>query len=325
LIATVQAQEAENCSFFRAWNCVLFGFCGFTVCSSQPSAIFFEGFLFFYFNLRTWTMASNTHISVSTAALALLAACGGSSTSDVPISLSPANFAEGTTPILFDPDAGTLELDGTTVANIASTLLVLNGDGTVAVSPGNTRYTALARNADAYAVSAATVDGSNLRGFTYGRRGDTGLPTTGSASFSGDYVGTFGRDSQGIGIDQTIVAHVDGDVALLVSFTDQTLVGSITNRQAYNLDGNPSAATTSFADAMITGGILSNDGTFDATVTGGERTTTAGTFGYTGGTANGAFAGATANSVAGVVSIGQTGPISGDAYTEIGAFVATQD
>lgn len=263
--------------------------------------------------------------AISSSVIVGLSACGGSSTSSPPPVLLPVKTVSGTTPTAYDPAAGTLVLNGAAVTNPRLTEVVSNGEASVFSNVGLTTYSAIAQNNDVFALATAEdAGGTDLRGFTYGRRVTTELPTIGSATYSGDYAGMFMEDAGGTG--QNIFATVDGDVAMAVDLAGKTFTGSITNRQAYNVSGIAAPASTSFADAMITGGTIAADRTFSATVTGGERTYSGGTYTTTAGSTIGVFGGATGNAVAGVVTINQAFPDAGAApNSEIGSFIASQD
>lgn len=253
---------------------------------------------------------------------ALAAACGVSSPE--PISLPVATFSEGATPILYDPAAGTLTLNGVVVNSPRATETLANGDASVFRSGAPLTYSAIAQNGDAFAISTATQAGTNRRGQAYGRRGITELPTTGDATFSGDYAGIHVRDAQGA-LTQSGNAMVDGDVMLAVDLDNSTLTGEITNRLSYSTSGVAQPAPAAFADVQITGGTIAVDGTFAATVTGGERTFSGGDYTFNSGSVNGVFAGPTGNVAAGVVTIGTTHPTAAQTYSELGSFVASQD
>ncbi|MEO0664494.1 MAG: hypothetical protein AAFY97_02050 [Pseudomonadota bacterium] len=99
-------------------------------------------------------------------------------------------------------------------------------------------------------VAAETADGSGryaivrtsqyvnygFGGFIYERNGSVVLPTSGQASYSGEYNGL--RDFNGKGG----LEYVTGDMSLAIDFEDfndgNGVVGSVTNRRFFDLNGN---------------------------------------------------------------------------------------
>ncbi|WIV49956.1 hypothetical protein QQG91_09755 [Marivivens sp. LCG002] len=73
-------------------------------------------------------------------------------------------------------------------------------------------------------------------GFVYQRVGGVTMPTSGQAVFEGDYAGMRVFDTRG-GLEFT-----EGDIQLVVDFNDfnsgATINGEITNRRAFDIDGN---------------------------------------------------------------------------------------
>jgi hypothetical protein len=273
--------------------------------------------------LKENSMTYVNKVAFSFGVMTLVAACGGTTVS-APISLTPASFNEGPVPIGYDPATGALSVNAAAVVAPRTTETVSNGNASIFRSAAPLHHSAIAQNSDVYAVASANLGATGVRGLTYGRRGPTELPTTGTATFSGDYAGIFGRDP--VAGNQSVFAHIDGDANLAVDMANMSLTGSVTNRMAYDDDGVAAPVTTSFADVQIAGGTIAADGTFDANVTGGERTYSGGTYNFVSGSANGAFGGATGNAVAGVIQINQTNPNIGmAAHTEVGSFVATRN
>ena len=136
------------------------------------------------------------------------------------------------------------------------------------------------------------------------------LPTSGTASFSGDYSGVyFGNEDE----DSVWYDNITGDVTLDANFSDSTVSGSITNR------------ISSYADAAVHDDValsvssISN-GAFSGTASGGGG-------GYdnyvaSDGTYEGMFTGADATEVIGSINI----PMTNDSYVgfEMGIFIAEE-
>jgi hypothetical protein len=134
------------------------------------------------------------------------------------------------------------------------------------------------------------------------------LPTSGTASFSGDYSGVyFGNEDE----DSVWYENITGDVTLDANFSDSTVSGSITNRI------NSYAAVHD--DVALSVSSISN-GAFSGTASGGGG----GDDNYVAsdGTYEGMFTGADATEVIGSINI----PMTGGGYVgfEMGIFIAEE-
>ena len=135
------------------------------------------------------------------------------------------------------------------------------------------------------------------------------LPTSGTASFSGDYSGVyFGNEDE----DSVWYEIITGDVTLDANFSDSTVSGSITNRIN-------DFAVAVHDDVALSVSSISN-GAFSGTASGGGG----GDDNYVAsdGTYEGMFTGADATEVIGSINI----PMTGDSYVgfEMGIFIAEE-
>jgi len=126
-------------------------------------------------------------------------------------------------------------IDGTNVALYAETI---SGNGAV------------------FVVSSATVD-LDLAGVQVARLGETDLPSSGSATFNGEYAGIF------IDEDLVAVAVIEGDAELTADFGSATISGDITNRVSFG---------SSAEDILLLPTAITSAGAFSGTTTGGEFT-----------------------------------------------------
>ncbi|MBV1868470.1 MAG: hypothetical protein KUG69_11285 [Marinosulfonomonas sp.] len=138
----------------------------------------------------------------------------------------------------------------------------------------------------------STEAGGIQRAASYARVSGGTMPTTGSATFTGDYAG-------GMGASNISAFIITGDVSLSADFGASTISGNITNRvggqnivvpgassfedvalgaTAIGADGSFSGATTGgqFADLSIVGAVTSNNGTYDGLIGGATGSEAAG-------------------------------------------------
>lgn len=259
--------------------------------------------------------------AVGGCAIAALAACGGSGSGNTV--LGPGDVVDGTVAISYDPTTAGVTLNGTTIVDPRATVLATNGAARLFADGSDTHRSALAENADVYAISVAT-DGiaPEFVGAAFGRRGETVLPD-GTATFSGDYAGltVFARPT-----DDIVTSILTGDVALSVDFDNDSLTGDITNRQVLRPDGTNFVAYGA-EDVSISGGALAANGTFAATTTGGAFTSTFAfeNWSVAPGTVAGVFGGPDGESVAGILRLTHNESTGADEFNEVGTLIATAD
>ena len=135
------------------------------------------------------------------------------------------------------------------------------------------------------------------------------LPTSGTASFSGDYSGVyFGNEDE----DSVWWDNITGDVTLDANFSDSTVSGSITNRIndfAGAVRGDVALSVSSISNGAFSGTASGGGGGYDNKVA-------------SDGTYEGMFTGADATEVIGSINI----PMTGDSYVgfEMGIFIAEE-
>ena len=257
------------------------------------------------------------------AAFSTLAACGGSGSgptvitvpaefntfgdSDVDVELTPSGD------IIAVTKSGGPAAVGTDTAPDFSTFrtaIDASGDYTIAFASASSTSTA---------GGAVYQDGADeTSGVFYERIGETDLPTTGSASFSGDYVGmlTFlntGGTVEGVGFTGEVLVNVDFENALVD--------GAITDRALVTLTDLMPLDDSSVADLMLTESELEADGSFGGIPTGGEFTVD-GDVSSIGPIAGfeGLIAGTDATEAVGGVFVPHS--FDGDNFVEVGAFAA---
>ena len=142
-------------------------------------------------------------------------------------------------------------------------------------------------------------------GAAFARSTAAEVPTTGSATYSGNYAGLI---SDGAGV----ASVMSGNVALSANFAGSTVSGAISNREETSRDGT--RGSISSPKSLDLAGIIGAAGNFSGTATGGEfadGTTTSG------GQFVGMFGGDGGNEAVGAVTIEHQ---DGGTYTEVGVF-----
>lgn len=249
----------------------------------------------------------------------------------------PASLANNLTNAVYDPDSGTLSLtlegfDATPIVASFQRNAALDVNGyqayTLQDDPLDRHFTALTRRSTdpGQSVKAGVAgDGGQFNYFYsggyYERSGTYSAPSSGGqpqglVSYAGDYVGVtnLNVDAASPANDLQTVAdpnvptvnrpsqarRVTGDIFLNVSFGDNSVNGSISNRQI--LDGDPAVNGGILAVpdiVLVQGEIDGTTGTFTGSVEHAGRTgTTIGGFG-------GIFGGVAATAVGGVVTVDQ--------------------
>jgi len=197
------------------------------------------------------------------------------------------------------PDVGTFVKvfdgdDGYTIAFVST------GEGTVA---GGTSF----------------ADGGDFfTGAFFARTAESDMPTTGSATFTGDYVGMLvAEDTQA----SAFGAGFTGTASLTVDFEDATVSGSITDRSLVSLITDDDFPDTSVADVTLVGTTLSETGSFTGQVTGGAYSSGTSTSAVAPtSTYSGLIGGPAADEAVGAVEM--THILDSNNTLEIGAFAA---
>ncbi len=172
-------------------------------------------------------------------------------------------------------------------------------------------------------IISATVIGSSSNsaaGFgqkaIYQRDTQSVLPITGSGTYSGLYRGVIGADGQSLdGHTAGAQLAITGNAALTANFTQQTIGGTIGNRQALLPGG-----TTGFTldDVVLATSPIDGNGGFGNTATGGAASGLAVPVSTSNGRYDGLIGGTNGTGIAGALQIDHL--ISGTAFTETGVF-----
>jgi len=239
-------------------------------------------------------------ITLTVAAFALASCGGGSNSTTRDVGILPSGFAatlDGAT------DEVVLTLDGVEVARLPNT---------GAAAPGFTGYmdgSELALYAETisgdgavFVVSSSTAN-LGLAGVQVARLGDTDLPSSGSATFNGDYAGLF--------VDETLQAFTvtTGDAQLTADFGNASISGEITNRVVGGAADDVQLLPTAITSA----------GAFSGTATGGGIP---GSTVVSSGAYVGLIVGDTGTEIVGGLTITHVG--LADFFYEIGGFVAAE-
>lgn len=255
--------------------------------------------------------------------LATLAACGGSGA-------TPVTFVEvlAASDTFGDSDVNVeLTPSGETITVVKMGPLALGTDTAPDIGTFKTAFDssgdytiAFVSQSDSSVVGGAVYrDGATeTHGVFYDRTAPTQLPTTGSATFEGDYVGMLiSAASQG----SVFALGFQGDAALDVDFGDGTVEGNITNRELITLSTGTVVVDTSVEDMILAPTSLTAEGSFLGDVSGGAYSVGVNTSTVSAAsTYQGLVAGADADELVGGVSAIHT--ITGDQALEVGAFAA---
>lgn len=258
-------------------------------------------------------------ISCVTAALATLAACGGSGGGGPVVTpkFSPTSGFEGSenASVQLNGDGTKIIVDanGTTTAlDVGSAATVGSFDGGYEESGAEYTLAYVSESATSRASVLAYRAGGGPSTSAHFRRTQTiDAPTSGTAITTGDYVGVLSANG-------SPVATVTGDARMVANFGAGTIRGRVTNRQLTSpVTGNP-AGVGSMANISLEETTLTANGRFDGTASGGEYTGGGSTAVNTSASYSGLVAGTNGSEVVGAVSIDST--ISGTALNETGAF-----
>lgn len=251
----------------------------------------------------------------------------------------PANLAGNVSRIAYDPNAGTLSVEVTSLDS--STQVATYARNASLDVPG---YTAFSFQDDPLdrmfiALAAASADGSVQAGIVsdggqfneyyaggyYARTGTSSIPTSGLVSYAGTYAGITNGDVPGgpgllpvpPGTPPSITPgqalQTAGDVYLNVSFSDNSVNGAIINRRFIGVSG-------SLADIALNSSDIDTNGEFLGTAEflGDPSLGAQGDYG-------GIIGGTNASSIAGVIALNNiflpTDPRDTPFDREIGVFV----
>ncbi|KAJ56529.1 hypothetical protein ACMU_06200 [Actibacterium mucosum KCTC 23349] len=163
--------------------------------------------------------------------------------------------------------------------------------------------------------------GFGFGGFVYARDGEVVLPTTGQATFQGDYAGLRVFSGQG-GIQYTTA-----DAELIVDFEDfvstRAVEGTLTNRQIFDTSG---ALVDTLPTLILATGDISDAGELTGNASSQRFDAGAGAFvDFEEGNYYGIIGGADADEIVGVIVVQGTDPDDATiGFQETGAFIAIE-
>ena len=157
-------------------------------------------------------------------------------------------------------------------------------------------------------------------GSRYARHTNTEIPSSGTATMHGRYIGAL-SDDRLIPANAHANAHlaIYGDVELTVDFAEESISGLISNRQVFE-QSVPEFETTIVDDLVLTKTDIANDGSYSAATSGGRHRPSATTSAT--GTYTGIISGAYATETAGAVAVLHQNPGSTSRLWEHGVYVA---
>lgn len=274
---------------------------------------------------------------LSFVALAGVAGCGGSGTSDVvdgpviaPVVSQTAGSLGAT--IAHDETANTVtvQLGGLTAGTLAANSdlddRTFSGYGISSGPRGNATigFRAVTTSGGASVLVAAGTGVDELAVAEIARLAETTLPLTGSVRYLGEYMGIISEDS-----DERPVIAVIGDAMVTVDFAGGDVFGDITDREVVSRIDLSDDDDKSVTDITFNLGTLGDGGAFSGTTADATFTDTEDAQGgvYTGaGTYAGLITGDTGGEAVGAVQI-EYDRVSGAprSYTETGVFVLDED
>lgn len=264
------------------------------------------------------------HFITTTLMLSALSACGGSGGGPTVITVPAAAgaFGESDVQVELTPSGETITVSksGGPEAITTDTAPDVGTYRSAVDTDGDYTIAFVSASATSVAGMAVYQDGADqTHGVFYDRIGDTNLPTSGTATLNGDYVGMLIDDAGG---GSVFGAGFLGEVTIDVDFGTQAVSGAITNREFVSLlTADTLIAGSSVADITLSEADLLDDGSFVGTLTGGAVTIDADTADTSGANSYaGLIAGTEATEAVGGISLPQN--IDGSAYVEIGSFAA---
>lgn len=201
-----------------------------------------------------------------------VAACSGSGSSSDPIVISPIEETTGFEQVAADFDAATgdavILLHG---GNIPVSRDPTFDNGTFETRRGGTDlgtalFSSVTDNTSALLFRPNPTDLSGGPTVNLARFGETTIPTSGSATLTGDYQGV----GQG-GRETSLRVLIDGDATLNIDFNTQIINGIVENRVARDPadNGTATVAGTTFEDLTLPAAVINDTGSFTTATEGG--------------------------------------------------------
>lgn len=277
------------------------------------------------------------HKIIALASIAALAGCGEDQPDETK-PLPPYELAGGygnDVQVVYDADNDqfTATSDGETITGVIARNPTLDQNGFKAyqsdddfifVQTSASGETAAGLAFHNFNETATYTGASGFAGAGYTREAGTVLPTSGAATFSGDYVGVLQHNAE-LYLDSYIV----GDVTLNADFAAMTISGVIDNRANYDTSDGDSYDEV-IQDVLLNETAITSTGTYSGTTSGGATDYLDEELSSNhDGVYLGAFGGATGGETAGAVQIdhdltGLVGSEADEIYTEFGAFIASE-
>ena len=212
---------------------------------------------------------------LSLATVVSLSACGGSGGTSDPITIGPIEQTSGIEQV-------TAEFDDTT----GDAVILLHGGnvpvtrdprfdkGTFETRRGGTDFgtalfSSITDNTSALLFRPNPADITGGPTVSLARFGDSTIPTSGSATLTGDYQGVAQA-----GTEVSLTALIDGDATLNVDFNTQIIDGIVENRIARDPAGNGTATVSDMTleDLTLPAAVISDTGSFTTATEGGGAT-----------------------------------------------------
>lgn len=249
-------------------------------------------------------------------AVAALGGCGGGGVGTNPTTAVTKTYGEvpsGTLPtITYNAGADSFTVAGSSTADLTR---AASSDlpGFQAYSNGSDYIWVSSSSRDATALFGSVDNGTGkIAGSRYQRISAGTVPTSGSASYTGNYGAVLVNSA---GKTQKVIK---GDASLTANFGTGSVGGSITNRQYYDTP-NTATASGTLNNMTLSGAALDSGGNFSGgTASGGEFSVGADT--TSGGGYAGLIGGANGSQISGGVKITHDNG-TGGVTTETGAFI----
>lgn len=177
-------------------------------------------------------------------------------------------------------------------------------------------YGAQSANAIVGVAASEAHSSINFGGVNFQRIGNTTLPTSGVANYTGEYAGFFRNETTP---NSEITRAINGDVMMTADFASNTVAANITNRQFRFVGSNVVNNSNLLADLSLPSTTISANGEFSGTTSGGRVTTD--TWDPTNGVFQGMFAGANGGEAVGGVIVNHRSAAN-TPFQEIGGFHA---
>ncbi|PUB18617.1 hypothetical protein [Yoonia sediminilitoris] len=268
-------------------------------------------------------MTKKIKFATATVIICGLSACGGGSGDSLVDRQQVFDIKIGNDDLAFDPNTGVLTLDGEEIGDRTDRAIAALGDAKITNRVNTPIFAAVAQNSDVFAATFQNFDPDDqAKGTIYGRRGEADLPSSGEATYTGNYAGLSVRAPDSA--TPAISAGVTGVAVFTADFSGMTMDGEITGRTVVAPNGVPFANAVGAEDVVLEITDLGADGRFSGSASGGEFTQIGATFEGSAGEYEGFIGrnfGGSDTSVAGAFSMDHE-KSDGNIYRETGVFVA---